>query len=210
MPAVPRLGFGLVDVRDTVDLHLMAMTRPEASGERFLAVAGPSMTLQVRCPQADEYPASQCTLNLRWAAQLIALHALGALWTACQPLHALGMMNWPTCPCPPVYRDPEDTLTVALVPHNCRSPSCGPACSHAVQDVAKVLKSRMGEAGKRVPTGILPDWVLRLAACFDSSLRQIVPILGKMPQSSNEKAKCGAVLIKATLTTASDPDITLA
>ena len=54
-----------------------------------------------------------------------------------------------------------------------------------------MLKARMGEAGKRVPTGILPDWVLRLAACFDSSLRQIVPILGMMPQSSNEKAKCG-------------------
>ena len=47
MPAVPRLGFGLVDVRDAAELHLMAMTRPEAKGQRFLAVAGPSMTLQV-------------------------------------------------------------------------------------------------------------------------------------------------------------------
>lgn len=32
---VPRLGFSIVDVRDLVDLHLKAMTAPEAAGERF-------------------------------------------------------------------------------------------------------------------------------------------------------------------------------
>ncbi|RKH08236.1 NAD-dependent epimerase/dehydratase family protein, partial [Corallococcus sp. CA053C] len=32
---VPRLGFCIVDVRDLVDLHLKAMTAPEAAGERF-------------------------------------------------------------------------------------------------------------------------------------------------------------------------------
>lgn len=40
MPAVPRITFGAVDVRDVADLHLLAMTRPEASGERFLAISG--------------------------------------------------------------------------------------------------------------------------------------------------------------------------
>lgn len=39
MPAMPRLGFGLVDVRDVVDLELRAMTAPEAGGERFIALA---------------------------------------------------------------------------------------------------------------------------------------------------------------------------
>ncbi len=38
MPAVPRLGFALVDVRDVADLHIRAMTAPKAGGERFLAV----------------------------------------------------------------------------------------------------------------------------------------------------------------------------
>lgn len=38
MPAVPRLGFTFVDVRDVADLHIRAMTDPAASGERFLAV----------------------------------------------------------------------------------------------------------------------------------------------------------------------------
>ena len=40
LPAVPRITFGVVDVRDVADLHLLAMTRPEAAGERFLAVSG--------------------------------------------------------------------------------------------------------------------------------------------------------------------------
>src|SRR6202000_2184471 len=34
------LSFGVVDVRDVADLHLRAMTVPEARGERFLVVAG--------------------------------------------------------------------------------------------------------------------------------------------------------------------------
>lgn len=37
LPAIPRLGFGLVDVRDLADLHLLAMTRPEAAGGRYPA-----------------------------------------------------------------------------------------------------------------------------------------------------------------------------
>lgn len=40
VPGVPRLYFGVVDVRDVADLHLRAMTHPAAKGERFLAVAG--------------------------------------------------------------------------------------------------------------------------------------------------------------------------
>jgi nucleoside-diphosphate-sugar epimerase len=38
MPAMPQLGFALVDVRDVADLHIRAMTDPAAGGERFLAV----------------------------------------------------------------------------------------------------------------------------------------------------------------------------
>ena len=45
MPAVPRIYFGLVDVRDVVDLHLRAMTAPEARGERFIAVAGETVSI---------------------------------------------------------------------------------------------------------------------------------------------------------------------
>jgi len=40
MPGIPRIGFSFVDVRDVADLHLRAMSAPEAGGERFIA-AGP-------------------------------------------------------------------------------------------------------------------------------------------------------------------------
>jgi nucleoside-diphosphate-sugar epimerase len=45
MPGLPRLYFGVVDVRDVADLHLRAMTHPAARGERFLAVAGDFMSI---------------------------------------------------------------------------------------------------------------------------------------------------------------------
>ena len=77
LPGLPRLCFGVVDVRDVADLHLRAMTNPAANGERFLAVAGDFM--------------------------------------------------W-------------------------------------IVEIAKVLKARMGEAAKRVPTRQLPNWLVRLAA----------------------------------------------
>jgi nucleoside-diphosphate-sugar epimerase len=45
IPGCPRIYFGVVDVRDVADLHIKAMTDPAASGERFLAVAGDSISL---------------------------------------------------------------------------------------------------------------------------------------------------------------------
>jgi dihydroflavonol-4-reductase len=37
MPAVPRVGFTVVDVRDLADLHIDALTSPAAAGQRVLA-----------------------------------------------------------------------------------------------------------------------------------------------------------------------------
>jgi dihydroflavonol-4-reductase len=45
MPGLPRLYFGVVDVRDVADLHIRAMTHPAAKGERFLAVSGDFMSI---------------------------------------------------------------------------------------------------------------------------------------------------------------------
>jgi nucleoside-diphosphate-sugar epimerase len=102
MPGIPRLSFGLVDVRDVADLHLRAMTNPAAAGERFLAIAGDYMT---------------------------------------------------------------------------------------IEEIAQVLGARMGAGAARVPTRVLPNWMVRLASLFDSSLRGVVPELGKTKRASNEKAR---------------------
>lgn len=102
VPGIPRLSFGIVDVRDVADLHLRAMTRPEAKGERFLAVAGGSMTMQ---------------------------------------------------------------------------------------EMAELLRRELGEAAGRVPRRSIPDFVIRLGALFDSSLKQVVGDLGVVKEASNEKAR---------------------
>jgi dihydroflavonol-4-reductase len=39
VPGIPKLGFNIVDARDVADLHIRAMTAPEAAGQRFIAAA---------------------------------------------------------------------------------------------------------------------------------------------------------------------------
>ena len=102
LPALPRITFGVVDVRDVADLHLKAMTAPDAAGERFLALAGDFLTLR---------------------------------------------------------------------------------------DIALILKRRLGDAARRVPTRELPDWLLRLVALVDKSVGQVVPELGKPKNASSDKAR---------------------
>ncbi|CAN5639732.1 aldehyde reductase [soil metagenome] len=43
--ACPQVYFNVVDVRDVAQLHVLAMTLPQAKGERFLALAGPCLSM---------------------------------------------------------------------------------------------------------------------------------------------------------------------
>lgn len=43
--AVPRVDSGYVDVRDVAKLHILAMTAPQAAGERFLATTGETLSM---------------------------------------------------------------------------------------------------------------------------------------------------------------------
>jgi nucleoside-diphosphate-sugar epimerase len=101
MPAMPRLGFTFVDVRDVADLHIRAMTDPAAGGERFLAT--------------DEF-----------------------LWVA---------------------------------------------------DVAAILRERLGDRARKVPTRVAPDLLVRAMSLFDGGLRSIVDDLGKTAYYSSAKAR---------------------
>jgi nucleoside-diphosphate-sugar epimerase len=101
-PGLPRVSFGIVDVRDVADLHVRAMTHPAASGERFLAVADGILT---------------------------------------------------------------------------------------VPEVAAVLRARLGDLARKVPTRVLPDWMVRVAAFVDPSLREVSRRLGNHREVSNAKAK---------------------
>ena len=56
-------------------------------------------------------------------------------------------------------------------------------------DIAELLKSRMGEYAKRIPTRELPNWLVRLGAFRDPAVRLILRELGKVKNGTSEKAK---------------------
>ncbi|WP_236795420.1 NAD-dependent epimerase/dehydratase family protein [Amycolatopsis sp. GM8] len=101
MPGVPRIGLEVVDVRDIADLHIRAMTAPEAAGERFLGT---------------------------------------------------GEFIW-------------------------------------MRDIAAALRAGLGDAAAKVPARQLPDFVVRLAALRDHSLRAVMPGLGRRNRHSTGKAR---------------------
>lgn len=43
--AVPKVDSGYIDVRDVASLHILAMTKPEAAGQRFLATTGETLSM---------------------------------------------------------------------------------------------------------------------------------------------------------------------
>ncbi len=49
----------------------------------------------------------------------------------------------------------------------------------AMADVAAILKSRLADAAKRVPTMKLPNFVVRLSALFDPEIKLVLPELGR-------------------------------
>jgi nucleoside-diphosphate-sugar epimerase len=56
-------------------------------------------------------------------------------------------------------------------------------------DIATVLKARLGQDAKKVPTRQLPNWVVRLAARFDPGMRTLLPMLGKIRNATSAKAE---------------------
>lgn len=56
-------------------------------------------------------------------------------------------------------------------------------------EVAKVLKHRLGTAADRVSRRVLPNWVVRLAAITNPSMKGIVPMLGVNMNATSEKAR---------------------
>jgi dihydroflavonol-4-reductase len=77
MPAVPRIGFGIVDVRDVAELHWRALTTPQSmAGERFIACGGFLWLREIAAvlraelgEQAGKVPTRQLP---DWAVRLLA------------------------------------------------------------------------------------------------------------------------------------------
>lgn len=48
-----------------------------------------------------------------------------------------------------------------------------------MQDIAEILKIRLGAQAKKVPTRALPDWLIKLSGLIDPTVRMVLPELGK-------------------------------
>ena len=56
-------------------------------------------------------------------------------------------------------------------------------------DVAAILRERLGDAAKKVPTRVAPNLLIRAMALFDGGVRSVVGDLGKQSWFSSEKAR---------------------
>ena len=56
-------------------------------------------------------------------------------------------------------------------------------------DVAKVLKERLGDEAKKVPTRVAPNVLIRAMAIFDGGIRSVVGDLGQRSWYSSDKAR---------------------
>jgi len=59
----------------------------------------------------------------------------------------------------------------------------------SLPEIAVLLKEKLGTKAKNVSTRRLPDWIVRVAALFNPTARNLVPQLGRYRKASNEKAK---------------------
>ncbi|MBC7505540.1 MAG: aldehyde reductase, partial [Sandarakinorhabdus sp.] len=58
-----------------------------------------------------------------------------------------------------------------------------------MKDIAEILKYRLGAQAKKVPTRRLPDFLLKVSALFDPTVRMVVPELGRRRQCDARHAE---------------------
>lgn len=55
-------------------------------------------------------------------------------------------------------------------------------------DIARLLRQRLGDKAKKVPTRKMPNLIIKLAALFNQQLADLVPLLGKARSATGAKA----------------------
>ena len=58
-----------------------------------------------------------------------------------------------------------------------------------LSDIAQILNKNFAARGYKVPTRILPNFLVRLVALFDQPVRLILYELGRMPKVDNSRIK---------------------
>jgi nucleoside-diphosphate-sugar epimerase len=56
-------------------------------------------------------------------------------------------------------------------------------------DVARTLRTHLGDEARKVPTRELPNWLVRIASRFDRTLKPLVPLLDSTRRATSAKAQ---------------------
>ena len=56
-------------------------------------------------------------------------------------------------------------------------------------DIARVLRARLGDAARKVPTRQLPNWLVRFVALFNPTVRATLPLLDNTRHATSAKAQ---------------------
>jgi dihydroflavonol-4-reductase len=74
MPALPSNGYSIIDVRDVADMHVAALEKPEAAGQRYLATAEYMPFPRIADVLREAYPARKITNRTvpDWIIRLMA------------------------------------------------------------------------------------------------------------------------------------------
>jgi nucleoside-diphosphate-sugar epimerase len=59
----------------------------------------------------------------------------------------------------------------------------------SMRDIAVILRDNLGDAARRAPTRVLPNWMMSLMGLLDGQVRSVLPELGKRKVASFEKAR---------------------
>lgn len=129
IPALPRIGFGIVDVRDVVELHRLALTAPGMAGERFIACGGFTWLRDIAAVLREELVADARrvpTLQLPdWSVRLMAKlsplvrNAASELGTTRHQdaSHAREVLGWvPRAPREAILASARDLLALGMGP----------------------------------------------------------------------------------------------
>jgi nucleoside-diphosphate-sugar epimerase len=58
-----------------------------------------------------------------------------------------------------------------------------------MKDIAATLKAKLGPRGDKIPTRMLPNWIVKVGANFNSALNTLKPLLRRSHRFSSEKAR---------------------
>jgi len=163
------------NIDGTAAAYVKSKTLAERAAWNFIAEEGGALELAVVNPVAVLGP----VLNTDFSASIQIVQRTGGMPAA--PHLMFGVVD---------VRDVADLHLRAMTNPAAKGERFLAAAGDfmALSEIAQVLRARLGAAARRAPTRSLPNWVLRVTALFNPTVRELLPELGKTKNGTHEKA----------------------